>query len=308
MGNISKLVAEKKGYTNLLNELNENLSGSELNTFLLGLFRERAKKITPTELLKHFEKNRFTFPSSVETIDFKEFEIRCLKLAGSRGFVPITLSPLTPFGTCSAVGFVDQNNVVTALRGTEIVSDATNVFALLIASEFKKKKQNSVIKYAATHRHVRSQAFSSPGLTPHFSIFCMATGGMDTGNFSFELEQLSEHMTAHLTILSNEFSNDKLFIRIYLKEENEVFDQKLKDYLKILNVPVTYKIERELKAGDYYKRVQFKFFSEHKGKEINLSDGGFVDWKQKLIPNRKHRLMISAVGTELIHKIKMNLL
>jgi hypothetical protein len=122
MDNISKLIAEKTGYTNLITELNEKLSGSVLNTLLLELFRKRAKKITPIELLKYFEKNRFVAPPTVDTIDFKEFEIRCLKIA---------------------------------LGGTEVVSDATNVFALLIAREFKKKKNNSVIKYAATHRHVR---------------------------------------------------------------------------------------------------------------------------------------------------------
>ncbi len=183
MSDISKLITEKTGYANLLNELVEKLSGSELNSLLLELFRKRAKKITPTELLKSFEKNRFVIPSIVDTIEFKELEIRFLKLAESKGFTPITLSPLAPFGTCSAVGFVDQNNIVSALRGTEVVSDATNVFTLLIAKEFKKKKNSAIIKYATTHRHVRSQALSNPGLTPHFDVFCMATGGMDRAIF-----------------------------------------------------------------------------------------------------------------------------
>ncbi|HXL54861.1 MAG TPA: hypothetical protein VN958_01305, partial [Chitinophagaceae bacterium] len=137
MSDISKLITEKTGYPDLLNELNEKLSGSELNSLLLELFRKRAKQITPDEVSKHFCKNRFAAPSSVDTIEFKELEIRCLKLAASKNFISITLSPLTSFGTCSAVGFVDQNNIVSALRGTEVVSDATNVFALLMAQEFK---------------------------------------------------------------------------------------------------------------------------------------------------------------------------
>jgi hypothetical protein len=140
MANISKLIIEKRGYTYLLNELAENLTRSDLNTLLLELFRKRIEKLGPAELLKHFEKNRFVNPSTVDTIDFKEFELRCLKLARDRAFLPITLSPLTVFGTCSALGFVDQNNVMTALRGTEVVADATNVFALLIAKEFRRKK------------------------------------------------------------------------------------------------------------------------------------------------------------------------
>ncbi len=248
MSDISKLITEKTGYPDLLNELNEKLSGSEFNSLLLELFRKRAKKITPTELLKHFGKNRFAAPSSVDTIEFKELEIR--------------------------------------------------------EKEFKKKKNNSVVKYATTHRHVRSQALSNPAFTAHFGVFCMATGGTDRGNFSFELEHLFEHIDIHLSLLSNEFEKDKLLVKILLKDDNEIFHQKLKDQMK--NDLVRIKIEKELNPGDYYKVVQFKFFLEHKGTEINLSDGGLVDWTQELIQNKKHRLIISGAGTELIHKIKRN--
>ena len=304
MANISKLIAEKRGYTHLLNELTENITGSGLNTLLLEIFRKRIKKLGPAEILKQFEKNRFVAPSTVDTIDFKEFELRCLKLARDNAFLPITLSPLTVLGACSAVGFVDQNNVMTALRGTEVVADATNVFALLIAQEFKKKKNSTPIKYATVHRHVRSQSFSNPAFTPHFSIFCLATGGIDTGNFSFEVTQILEHISTHLAIFSNEFGSQNFILKIFLKEKNEIFHKKLGDQLEKLRDTLAIKIEQELNPGHYYNLVQFKFFMMHQGKEFNLSDGGFVDWTQKLIPNKKHRLMISGIGTELIHKIK----
>jgi len=305
MSNISNLFAAKMGYTNLFEELSEKIPASELNTLLLELFRTRAKKVKPVELLRQFEKNRFASPSEVDTINFKEFELRCLKLAKNKGFVPITLSPLAPFGTCSAVAFVDQNNIVTALRGTEVVSDATNVFALLMAKELKKTKDNEPLKYAATHRHVRSQALSNPAFTAHFGIFCLATGGVDTGSFSFELDQLLDHVTIHLAVYSNEFdlSKERLLLKIFLKEKNEIFQQKLKDRMKNMNDSMVIQIERQVNPGDYYKLVQFKFFLVRNGQEINLSDGGFVDWTQKLIPNKKHRLVISGIGTELIYKM-----
>ena len=111
MSNISNLFAAKMGYPNLFEELSEKIPASELNTLLLELFRTRAKKVKPAELLRQFEKNRFASPSEVDTINFKELELRCLKLAKGKGFLPITLSPLAPFGTCSSVAFVDQNNV-----------------------------------------------------------------------------------------------------------------------------------------------------------------------------------------------------
>jgi len=88
-------------------------------------------------------------------------------------------------------------------------------------------------------------------------------------------------MQIHLSILSNEFEKEKLFIKIFLKDTNETFYQKLQ---KALNNFIDIKIEKESSAANYYTLVQFKFFLNHQGKEINLSDGGFADWTQKLIP------------------------
>lgn len=308
MNNISKLIEERTGYANLLNDLNEKLSASELNSLLLELFRIKTKTISPSELLKQFEKNRFTAPSRISAIELKEYELQCLKLMEEGGFSVVTLSPLTPLGTCSAVGFVNQNNVVSATRGTEVVSDATNVFALLMAQEFKHKKTTGNIKYATTHRHVRSQAFTNPGFTAHFSVLCMATGGRDTGSFAFELQNLLEHVNIHATLLSKEFNRDQLSVKIYLKENNTAFRQKLEAQLHELNKSISIHIEQQKDPGDYYQLVQFKFFLDHNGMEINLSDGGFVDWTQKLIPNKKHRMLISAAGIELIYKIRKGLL
>ncbi|HMG68313.1 MAG TPA: hypothetical protein VK588_11535 [Chitinophagaceae bacterium] len=304
MDNLSKLLAEKTGWADLLNDLEEKISGSELNSLLLELFRKRAKKNSPQALLKQFEKNRFAQPSMVDTIELLELELRCLKLAKRKNFNLVTLSPLTSLGTSSVVGHVDQNNVVSALRGTEVVSDATNVFALLIAKEFKKNKVHPVLKYATTQRHVRSQSLSNPAFTPHFGLFCMASGGLDKGNYFFELENLFEHIHIHLSLLNNEFAKEKLILKCYLKEENENFRLKFEKYIKELDPSLLTKIVTEKNPGDYYKLVQFKIFLKQDGKEINLSDGGTVDWTQKLIPNKKHRLVISGIGTELVTKMK----
>ena len=262
------------------------------------------KKITAVELLREFEKNRFVAPSTVDSIEFKELELRSLRLAESKNFRLVTLSPLTVIGTCSVTGFVDQNNVVSALRGTEVVSDVTNVFALMIASEFKRKRTTSVIKFATTHRHVRSQALSNPAFTAHFGLFGLASGGIDTGSYSFEIENLSEHIDVHASLLSKEFSHEKLLLKIYLKNDDQIFRDKLQQLLTTRHPSIQIIFENQGDPGDYYKLIRFRFFLNHNGKEINLSDGGFVDWTQKLIQNKKHRLLISGVGIELIHKIR----
>lgn len=304
MDSLSKLLTEKSGYADLLNDLDKKISSSELNSLLLELFRKRAKKNSPEALLKQFEKNRFAQPARINTLDIIELELRCLRLAEQYNFKLITLSPLTSLGTSSVVGPVDQNNVVSALRGTEVISDATNVFALLIAREFKRNKVHPVLKYATAQRHVRSQSLSNPAFTPHFGLFCMASGGLDKGNYSFEIENLFEHIHIHLSILGKEFEKEKLMLKCYLKGENENLHLKLEKYIKELEPSLHTKIVTEKNPGDYYKLVQFKFFLKQDGKEINLSDGGTVDWTQKLIPNKKHRLVISGIGTELVTKMK----
>jgi hypothetical protein len=95
-----------------------------------------------------------------------------------------------------------------------------------------------------------------------------------------------------------------LLVKFLLKDESENFHRKLEEYCKELSGAVRIKIEKQSSPGNYYKLIQFKFFLEREGKEINLSDGGFVDWTQKFLQNKKHRLLISGIGIELIYKIK----
>ena len=51
----------------------------------------------------------------------------------------------------------------------------------------------------------------------------------------------------------------------------------------------------------YYDAVCFKLFArDPSGKEIELGDGGPVDWTAKLLSDRKERLVISGLGVERI--------
>jgi hypothetical protein len=283
------------------------LSGSELNTLLLGVFRDKAKQLLPADILHQFDQNRFTVPSAVDTVALKELELAWLRAAAGRGFEPVTLSPLTPLGTCSVFGTVDQNKVVSAVRGAEVVSDATNVLALLIAQRYKKTKSESLMKYAVTHRHVRGQAFSNPAFSAHFGIFCLVTGGVDTGSFSFEGATLEEHLVAHLTLLSAEFGASRLSTHIYLRDMSGLAPR-LNDLVKRLNESGRVDLQEASPAGGYYAGLQFKIFLEQGKELINLVDGGTVDWTQHLTGNRKHRALISGSGIELVHKIRQGMI
>jgi hypothetical protein len=303
MNDIAKSIQEKIGQPHLLNDLDKKLSASDLSSLLLELFRMKAATTNPAEVLRQFDTSRFAIPSSVDAIEFKELEIKWLKQAKKKNFVPVTLSPLTPLGTCSALGFVDQNNVVSTVRGMELISDATNVMALLIAREYKLHDQKTTLRYATTHRHVRCQALKDPRHTAHFGLFGLVTGGMDTGNYSFELEHLFEHLELHLSLLSTHFPKENLWGIIQLKEDNESFRSKMLERMRSFDNSFTVKVENTYNTGEYYHLVRFRTYLHMNGQDLNLSDGGFVDWTQKLLTNKKHRMIASATGLELVHKL-----
>lgn len=295
-------IEEKTGLKSLVEIIIKNLNGSELNSLLLELFRQRASGITPASVLEEFTKNRFCFPSQLDPIVLRQEEIKWLKSAKALGFMPVQLSPLTPFGTSSSVAFVDQNNIVSAARGTEIVSDATNVLALKAASDIKTNGEYN--KYSTTHRHVRGQYFTNPHLFAHFLLFCMVTPGVDEGSYKFEAEQLKNHMEFYLEMLSGRFNSGDILLKVFIRDNNQKFLAGLDEILFMLRNRTGISVQKESKRNDYYETVQFKYFVKYKNEYLDVADGGFVNWTQKLLSNRKQRLLVSAAGLELIFNIE----
>ena len=62
--------------------------------------------------------------------------------------------------------------------------------------------------------------------------------------------------------------------------------------------------EEEPAANGYYTGIQFKVYVTAGQKEWEIADGGFVDWTQRLLGNRKERLLISGFGLEWLYQIR----
>src|SRR5436190_18623945 len=120
---ISK-IQKKTGKGDLLAVLS-GMPVSELNSLLMEVFRLKADQRSAAELVGAYETNRFVTPSTLPPVEFMESELQLLKLAEQRGFTALELSPLAPLGSCAAIAPVNQNKIVSALRGTEVVADAT---------------------------------------------------------------------------------------------------------------------------------------------------------------------------------------
>jgi hypothetical protein len=54
-----------------------------------------------------------------------------IDVADARYQTPSGCLPVAPLGACAIMGHASQNKVLSALRGTEVVADPTNVMALV---------------------------------------------------------------------------------------------------------------------------------------------------------------------------------
>ncbi|OZB95037.1 hypothetical protein [Paenibacillus sp. XY044] len=287
----------------LCETLSKQLPGSELNTLLLQVFRERTRAANASDLLKRYRDNRFVKPSEVSALDLKRLELDVLEIADAHAFEPIQLSPAAPLGSCSVVATVDQNKVISALRGTELVADATNMLALHIGDGLKTgtlDNRSRRIRLSTTHRHMRAQQFHAPGMVPHFHTYCMVSSGVDQGSYSFEIPAFWEHIRVYRDIFDRLF-HSPVSVEIQARQgytDPEGLVRRLAEAGKTESVDVTVSLHSAKQNTAYYKGVRFTLVTEIQGNAYAIGDGGFVDWTQQLLGNKKQRLLISAIGLE----------
>ena len=113
----------------LLDALVERLGASDLQSLLLEVYRRRAAKLSPGDVLRQYEGNRFVKPAQVSHQALLVFDQLAFSLLPA-GFEVLALSPVAPLGTSSVVATVDQNVVLSTIRNTEVTADATGVLAL----------------------------------------------------------------------------------------------------------------------------------------------------------------------------------
>ncbi|MGO4185836.1 hypothetical protein AB4Z17_32390 [Paenibacillus sp. TAF43_2] len=298
-------ILRKLDQADLINLLVDRISSSDLNSLLLKVFSEKTKTSSPNDLFKRYKNNRFVHPADVDVLLLKRLELDVLDIASKHSFSPIQLSPVAPLGCSSVLGTVDQNKAISALRGTEVVSDATNLLALhiskLLKSNVSNDKRDNYIRFSTTHRHVRAQFFGdAPGMLPHFHLFCMVTSGLDEGSYSFEKQSLWEHIKVYQSIFETLFGSD---IEIILSERSGYKDSaglvsRIIKHGNGLSMNVSVSTGEPNMENQYYTGLQFTLKTVIGETEYFIGDGGFVDWTQNMLGSRKERLLISAIGLD----------
>jgi hypothetical protein len=128
------------------------LPASEVWSLLMGVLARRARQRSPADLLQQWERDRFLQISYIDQRTLIELDGHLL--AAAAGFEAVELSPLAPLGACSVLGLASQNKTVSALRGTEVVSDPTNVLALECARRERRDHAflvDALVEQIATH-------------------------------------------------------------------------------------------------------------------------------------------------------------
>jgi hypothetical protein len=285
------------------------LRGSDLVTLLLEVMRRRASEVTPAEVLRHYGRDRFVGPATAGFAAQRHAEDVMLA-ALPAGFEVLTLAPLVPLGTHSAVGTVDPRKVVATVRGTEVAADPTNGLALEAAARRRallraQPRSAERVRLAATQRVTRAQHDLGPVSFAHFQLLGAVTAGRDTGGRAFERASAAEHLRFAVAGLR------RLGARL-VRVELTCLDEAL--------APVSAAVAEALAgagpAGEggaevadaphrrsgrgYYTGLCFKVMASFGGPELEVGDGGFVTWTGQLLGSRKERLLISGYGIDRI--------
>jgi hypothetical protein len=277
--------------------LTNGLPASRLWSVLLEVAEARAARRRPMELLEQWDRDRFVQPALVGQRSALEVDRELL--AAATAFESMELSPVAPLGVCSTMGHASQNKVLSALRGTEVVSDPTNVLALECARRLRRDA-GTTVRLATSHRCVRAQEIPRRrGLTANFRIFCLASAGVERQNHAFVVEAVVEHMLCMLNALERLEQHGFTFpgrrITVLATEHYSAVGDRI---AAMLGHPAA----RGVLEHPYYNRgVRFQIAARSDdGTEIPLVDGGAFDWVARLTSNRRAAYVATGLGSQLL--------
>jgi hypothetical protein len=276
--------------------LSKGLAASELASLLLGVFEERASRRAPADIRQQWQRDRFVAPAPVDQRTFNALDSHLL--AAASAFDALELSPLAPLASCSAIALTSQNRTVSTVRGTEVVSDPTNLLAIESAARLAKNPQQ-VIKLATSHRCVRAQPYpAKPGFAAHFRLFVLTTAGHERKDHGLLVEAVAEHIRTHLGAMDrleqHGYAFSRRTVRLLATPERQSVAKRV--VLALAGTPVAV----DTLEHDYYAGLRFMISARTPaGDDIPFIDGGAFDWMPKLTSNAKHLFVASGLGSQI---------
>jgi hypothetical protein len=280
--------------------LERGLSPADLQAALMDVSRSRAAAVTPARLMQRWRQDRYVQPVVRDPRPVWQLEARLWALLPDE-FAGVDLSPVAPLGSSSALGPVSQDRVISTTRGSEVVSDPTNVLALEAASR-RQRTGAPAVSLACCHRVLRGQPFDAPGAFQHFRLFALVTSARDRGSGRTEAALLTTHLRFWARALGELLPARRSAVRYTVFGFPPLHERIGDTVLPALHplppaVAVDEDPSRE-RARGYYQRGAIRIEAEADGHWQEVGDGGFTDWTARLLNDAKERCLISCIATE----------
>jgi hypothetical protein len=283
--------------------LDHGLSPADLQTLLLDVSRRRASRVTPARLLQRWRQDRYVRPTAADPRVLWPLEARLWAMLPAE-FAGLELSPVAPLGASSALGPVSQDRVISTVRGSEVVSDQTNVLALEAAVRRKQggRPAGTPVHLASCHRVLRGQPFDAPGLFQHFRLFALVSSARDQGSGTTEAELLTAHLKFWGDALSELLPHRRAAVRWTVFGFAPLRERMSDTVLPAVTpLPGGITIDEDPareRARGYYERGAIRIDVAGDGGWQEVGDGGFTSWTAQLLGDAKERTLITCASTE----------
>lgn len=277
------------------------LAPSETTPLWLEVARAQAARRSAANLLAQRANDRFVAPSP---LDLRlAHRLDGLALDAARDFEAILLSPVAPLGACSVVALTSQDRVLSAARGTEVVSDPTNVLALECARRLAVAPHD--VRLATVHQTLRAQPLpEQPGFTRHFRLFVMAEAGLGQSSDGFEVGAIVRQLGVLVDLadaceraLGAVFANR--IATVYAAARRATMATRVEAMIR--NAHPALGVERAPLEKGYYDGLRVTFSADTvAGERCPIGDLGVFDWMPKLTSDARTRFVASGFGLQLV--------
>jgi len=101
-----------------------------------------------------------------------------------------------------------------------------------------------------------------------------------------------------LSLPKSDFSS--LLLKLFHEQANKATPTDLLKSFQVnrFSVPSEISLDSEYEENNYYKGIHFEIYMQKENQSIEIGDGGFVDWTQKMTGSGKERCLISGIGID----------
>ncbi len=282
-------------------------SPSQTTPLLLEMVRRQAERRRPADVLRQWQRDGFVEPSDHDARFVHRLDGLALEAAAE--YEARLLSPVAPLGTCSTVAPTGQDRVLSTVRGTEVVSDPTNVLALESALRLTTESK-ATVRLCTVHQVLRAQSVgAAAGRSRHFRLLCMSEAGRGRADDGFEVEAVARQVDVFDRLFDACESLGARFAdrgaTVFVAEGSEVLGHRLSTALRAALPHV--KVGTEPLESRYYDGVRVLFGARARdGEFVPIADIGVFDWMAQLCSNERLRFVASGMGLSLVPRLFMD--